>query len=100
MPLRWSTCHPRWFRSHEITTLPGHFFRAADDGAPRPTMILTDGYDGTVEELCFSSAGAALSRGYNVLAFDGPGQGSVILDQGLRFRPDWDAVVTPVLTSP
>jgi dienelactone hydrolase len=82
---------------YENTALPGYFFRAAADGSPRPTMILTDGYDGTVEELYFSSAAAALSRGYNVLAFDGPGQGSVLLDQGLPFRPDWEAVVTPVV---
>ncbi len=82
---------------YEDTTLPGYFFRASDDGEPRATVILTDGYDGTVEELYFSSAVAALSRGYHVLAFDGPGQGSVILDQQIPFRPDWEAVVTPVV---
>ena len=82
---------------YETTTLPGYFFRAADDGRPRPTVILTDGYDGTVEELYFSAVVAALARGWNVLAFDGPGQGSVILDQGIPFRPDWEAVVTPVV---
>ena len=68
-------------------TLPGDFFRASDDGAARPTVILTDGYDGTVEELYFSSAVAALGRGVQRLAFDGPGQGSVILEQQLPFRP-------------
>ena len=82
---------------YEGTTLPGYFFRAADDGAPRPTLILTDGYDGSAEELYFSGGAAALERGYNVLAFDGPGQGSVILDQGIPFRPDWENVVTPVV---
>ncbi|GAA2008997.1 hypothetical protein J2S58_002088 [Nakamurella flavida] len=82
---------------YEGTTLPGYFFRAADDGATRPTVILVDGYDGTVEELYFANAVAALARGYNVLAFDGPGQGSVVLDQGLPFRPDWENVVGPVV---
>lgn len=82
---------------YEDTTLPGYFFRAAADDQPRATMILTNGYDGTVEELYFSGAVAALERGYNVLAFDGPGQGSVILDQGIPFRPDWEEVVTPVV---
>ncbi len=83
---------------YEGTTLPGYFFRAAaDDATRRPTVILTDGYDGTVEELYFAYGAAALERGYNVLAFDGPGQGSVILDQGLPFRPDWENVVGPVV---
>lgn len=84
---------------YEGTTLPGYFFRAgdADDDTPRPTVILTNGYDGTVEELYFANAVAALERGYHVLAFDGPGQGSVILDQGIPFRPDWENVVSPVV---
>ncbi len=78
-------------------TLPGYFFRADDSGTPRPTMILTDGYDGTVEELMFASGFAALERGYHVLAFDGPGQGTVIADRGVALRPDWENVITPVV---
>lgn len=78
-------------------TLPGYFYRAADDGRPRPTVLLVDGYDGTAEELYFANAVAALDRGYDVLAFDGPGQGSVILDQGIAFRPDWETVVSAVV---
>lgn len=81
----------------EGTTLPGYFFRASDDGRPRPTVLLVDGYDGTAEELYFANAVAALERGYDVLAFDGPGQGSVILDQGIAFRPDWETVVSAVV---
>ena len=57
---------------YEDTTLPGYFFRASDDGEPRATVILTDGYDGTVEELYFSSAVAALSRGYHGWRSTGP----------------------------
>jgi pimeloyl-ACP methyl ester carboxylesterase len=60
-------------------------------------VILTNGYDGTVEELYFANGAAALERGYHVLAFDGPGQGSVILDQGIPFRADWENVVGPVV---
>ena len=82
---------------YEGTTLPGYFFRAGADAAPRPTVILTNGYDGTVEELYFANGAAALERGYHVLAFDGPGQGSVILDQDIPFRPDWENVVAPVV---
>lgn len=80
-----------------IGPIPGYFFRAADDDRPRPTMILTTGYDGTAEELYFSSGAAALARGWNVCTFDGPGQGTMLIDRGVPLRPDWDAVVTPVV---
>ena len=54
------------------------------------------GYDGTQEELR-AHAMAATARGLNCLTFEGPGQGAVIREQGLGFRPDWEAVVTPVV---
>ena len=82
---------------YERTTLPGYFFRAGPEVIPRPTVILTGGYDGTAEELYFSNGAAALARGYNVLAFDGPGQGAALVRQGLVLRPDWEAVITPVV---
>jgi alpha-beta hydrolase superfamily lysophospholipase len=82
---------------YQDTTLPGYFFRAAPDPEPRATVILTGGYDGTAEELYFFNGAAALARGYHVLAFDGPGQGAALLQQGLVLRPDWENVVTPVL---
>ncbi|GAA2240695.1 alpha/beta fold hydrolase [Herbiconiux moechotypicola] len=87
---------------YEGTTLPGYFFSAVAPDAPgaaakRATVVLVDGYDGSVEELYFWNGQAALDRGYNVLAFDGPGQGSVLVDQGLPLRPDYENVVTPVI---
>ena len=82
---------------YEGTTLPGYFFRCSEDDAPRPTVVLVGGYDGTVEELYFFNGAAALARGYNVLAFDGPGQGAVLLQRGIPLRPDWENVVTPVV---
>lgn len=87
---------PEWLEiPYEDTTLPGWFMRAGD--GRRATVVLTNGYDGTVEEMYFSSGAAALARGYNVLAFDGPGQGGALVQQGLTLRPDWEAVVGPVL---
>jgi len=56
---------------------------------------MVDDIDGTMEELFFAGGLAALRRGYAVLLIDGPGQGGALIDQGLVFRPDWDAVVTP-----
>ena len=40
---------------------------------------------------------AAVERGWHALIFDGPGQGAALYDQGLPFRPDWEAVITPVV---
>jgi alpha-beta hydrolase superfamily lysophospholipase len=82
---------------YEGTTLPGYLFLADDSGRPRPTVLYHGGYDSTLEEDYLGLAAGALRRGYHVLAFDGPGQGSTVREQGLHFRPDWEAVVTPVV---
>ena len=81
---------------YEGTTLPGYFYPAAETGEKAPTLIVHTGYDGTQEELR-TIAMAASNRGINCLTFEGPGQGAVIREQGLGFRPDWEAVVTPVV---
>jgi pimeloyl-ACP methyl ester carboxylesterase len=81
----------------EHTTLPAYFYRAHDDSTPRPTLLFHGGFDSIVEELYFSGAAAALRRGYNCLTFDGPGQGRVIREQGIPFRPNWETVITPVV---
>jgi alpha-beta hydrolase superfamily lysophospholipase len=80
----------------EGATLPGYFFRAEDSALPKPTLLITGGYDGTSEECYFAAAGA-LRRGYNAFAFDGPGQGAVLFKEHLYMRPDWERVVTPVV---
>ena len=82
---------------HEGTVLPGYFYAPDDSGVSRPTLILQTGFDGTQEELYFGGAVAAARRGLNCLTFEGPGQGRVIREQGLPFRPDWEKVVTPVV---
>jgi hypothetical protein len=78
-------------------TLHGYLFRAADDAAPRPTLIVNGGYDSTAEELYFFSGAAAVARGYTCIVFDGPGQGPAIIEDGMVFRPDWEAVIGPVV---
>jgi pimeloyl-ACP methyl ester carboxylesterase len=82
---------------YEDTTLPAYLFLVDDSGAARPTIIYNSGYDSTREESYFAIAAAALRRGYNVVAFDGPGQGAVLREQKLVMRPDWEAVITPVV---
>jgi pimeloyl-ACP methyl ester carboxylesterase len=82
---------------YEDTTLPAYLFLVDDSGAARPTIIYNSGYDSTREESYYVIAAAALRRGYNVLAFDGPGQGATLRLQKLVMRPDWEAVITPVV---
>jgi pimeloyl-ACP methyl ester carboxylesterase len=80
---------------YEGTHLPGYFYRA--EGEARPTVVMHNGFDGTVEEMHFFGAAAAVERGYNVLTFDGPGQPGTRYHHGMTFRPDWENVVGPVL---
>src|SRR6476659_8295499 len=82
---------------YQDTTLPGYLFLVDNSGAPRPTLIYTSGYDSTSQECYFVLAVAAMRRGYNVLAFDGPGQGGALHLQKLVMRPDWEAVISPVV---
>lgn len=82
---------------YEGTTLPGYLFLADSTGEPRPTVIYNNGFDSTQEESYVAIGAAALRRGYNVLAFDGPGQGAAIRGARLPFRHDWEHVITPVI---
>ncbi len=81
----------------EGTTLPGYLCLVDNSGTKRPLLIVHSGFDGTGEELYFETAYFAVKRGYNVLLFEGPGQGGVIRVQKLPFRPNWETVVTPVV---
>ena len=82
---------------YEGTTLEGHVYRPAGDVRPRRTLVFHGGLDSTLEELWFAGAAAAVERGWACLTFSGPGQGRAIREQGLPFRPDWEAVVRPVV---
>jgi pimeloyl-ACP methyl ester carboxylesterase len=77
--------------------LPGYLCLVDGSGGKRPLLIIHSGFDGTAEELFFGIARLALDRGFNCLLFEGPGQGGVIREQKIPFRPDWETVVTPVL---
>jgi dienelactone hydrolase len=81
----------------EGTVLPAYFYAPDTTATARPTVVIHNGFDGTGEECYFMGGRAAVERGYNVLAFEGPGQGAVLHDSGLVFRPDWENVVGPVL---
>ena len=109
---------------YEGTTLPGHFYHykgkaknrrnnknediekdidsslsqlSSLNSYPYPTLVVHGGFDSTLEELYSSAAAPALDRGYNCLAFEGPGQGGVIRKQQIPFRYDWEKVVSSVI---
>ena len=81
----------------ENTTVPGTWSRVDDTGTRRPVLLVQSGLDGTLEDLYPEIVSTALKRGYNCLAFEGPGQGRVIRVQGIPFRPNWETVVAPVV---
>jgi pimeloyl-ACP methyl ester carboxylesterase len=77
---------------------PAYFLPAAGfAGAKRPTIIFTNGYDGTITDMLFASAVAASRLGYHSLLFDGPGQGAMLYESNIPLRPDWETVVSAVV---
>ncbi len=82
---------------YEDTTLPGYLLRPDATGAARPTLVMTNGSDGSLPGLMEYGAAEALGRGWNAFLFDGPGQQSVLFQRGVPFRYDWEAVLTPVI---
>ncbi len=69
----------------------------ADLTVARPTLLIPCGYDSTAEAGYSNTAYMALPRGYNVLLWDGPGQGSMLYEQRVPMRPDFEAVLSPVI---
>jgi hypothetical protein len=82
---------------YEDTTLPGYLLRPDAGGAPRPTFVMTNGSDGSLPSLWATGAAEALDRGWNAFVYDGPGQQSLLFERNVPFRPDWEAVLTPVV---
>ena len=66
-------------------------------GAPaRATILLHGGFDSLQEEL-FDWALFFAEGGYDVVLFEGPGQGAALRDCGLVMEPDWERPVGAVL---
>jgi hypothetical protein len=81
---------------YEDTTLPGYLFRTPGADARR-CLIYVNGSDGAVTGAWTRCAAAALARGWTVVTVDGPGQNAALIRQHLPFRPDWEAVLTPLI---
>tara|TARA_B110000503_G_scaffold139151_1_gene226886 strand:- start:150 stop:1505 length:1356 start_codon:yes stop_codon:yes gene_type:complete len=81
---------------YEGTTLPAHFYTSPVADKKAPVLIMHQGMHAWPEETKWAWEGAIM-RGYHVLAFHGPGQGIPLRLQNLKFRPDWENVVKPVV---
>jgi hypothetical protein len=79
------------------TWLPGYFLACDSTPVPRPTVIINNGSDAQNIDLYVYGGAAALERGYNALIFEGPGQGSMLFERQIPFRPDWQKVITPIV---
>lgn len=73
--------------------LPGYRFTAP---RPRDTIVLFGGFDSYIEEF-IPTLLALRDAGFNVVAFEGPGQGSVIENLGVPMTPAWHLPVAAVL---
>jgi Prolyl oligopeptidase family len=82
---------------YEGDTMPGYLFRPDASGAKRPTLVITNGSDGSLSGLWAEGIKAALDRGWNAFVFDGPGQQSMLFERNVPFRHDWEAALTPVV---
>ncbi|KAK7452598.1 dipeptidyl aminopeptidase acylaminoacyl-peptidase related protein [Colletotrichum acutatum] len=81
----------------EGTTLPGTMMQPVKSDKSRLTIICDGGFDSTREEIFYMNGQAALEEGFNIILFDGPGQGEALREQRLFFRNDWETVFTAVV---
>ncbi|MDR2786590.1 MAG: alpha/beta fold hydrolase [Treponema sp.] len=81
---------------YENTFLPGHIYKSPVAGDKAPLLIITPGRDTWAEDTRWVYDGA-IRRGIHCLVYDGPGQGYALRLQNLRFRPDWENVIKPVV---
>lgn len=74
--------------------LPAYFMKPRGNTVRSKTILVLNGFDGTLEEDYFYAGRAALDRGYNVLHLAGPGQmDTVRFYPGLPFIPDFERVL-------
>lgn len=83
---------------YEGTSIPAWFVRApGHETHVRPTILIGGGWDSTMVDNYIAIGAAALGRGYHIVLHDGPGQGHLLIEEGLTLRYDWEHVVTPVV---
>lgn len=95
----WNEAMADWPIEHvdvpfEGGALPTLILRA--QGPVRDTLVIHGGFDSYKEEF-FMAAPAYAAAGFNVVVFDGPGQGQALRRYGLTMAPNWERPVAAVL---
>jgi pimeloyl-ACP methyl ester carboxylesterase len=84
---------------HEVpylaATLPAYRLRAPGS-SPRGTVLLHGGFDSLIEEF-YAIWERIAASGFDVIAYEGPGQGGARALGGLTFDHDWEKPVAAVL---
>ncbi|HZZ35639.1 MAG TPA: alpha/beta fold hydrolase, partial [Caulobacteraceae bacterium] len=71
-------------------------YRFTPSGAARDRVLIHGGFDSYAEEFLFWAAEWA-QAGFEVIVFEGPGQGGALRDFGLTMDPFWEAPVGAML---
>ncbi len=82
------------FGAHHLNAL---YFPGQRGSEKQALVVICGEFDSTLEELYFILVAAGLERGYSVLAYEGPGQGSIIREQGVPFTHEWEKPTAAVL---
>ena len=77
--------------------MTAYLLRPDQSDARRPTVLVPPGFDATAEAGYAATGYMALPRGYNVLLWEGPGQGGMLYEHGIPMRPDFESVLAPVI---
>ncbi len=86
------------FTRHEVAYAGGSMsaLELPAAGAQRGVIVMHGGFDSFLEEL-YSLAKALSLRGYRVVLFDGPGQGSALKHHKLAMTHEWERPVAAIL---
>ncbi|MGO9017637.1 MAG: alpha/beta hydrolase family protein, partial [Syntrophobacteraceae bacterium] len=77
--------------------LPMNYYPAEAQNRKNTLLVFHGGYDSTLEELYFDLVKDAHDHGYDVLTFNGPGQGLVLTEQKLPFTYEWEKPTAAVM---
>ena len=72
------------------TTLPALFMKASAMDRPAPTVVVVNGMDNAKEMSIFFAGREFARRGFNTLAFDGPGMGETRRIRDMPSRYDYE----------
>lgn len=77
--------------------IPYYFFKATESQKKLPTLVVGTGYDGPQQQVWHQLGQEALSRGYNFVTYEGPGQPTVRRHDQAGFIANWSEIVTPII---